>query len=498
MQRLQGEHTSEADLAQEEKGGKNKLQQTLGLVMRSALPEEIEKICQQNLISDSTFTWPHIQRCLEDMMQEMGISAADAPISGVTLVPIRLWCIAPELGHPLIDDNHDRPLHPLVGPFLRGYLSRHEDIDDEDDEMGHFYTGLCDTRVLARTMLEDWETEPAADDNGTGKTILRLGPSGSIMNRRVGAIRFHHEPESSNTSRADVTATTFQGTTSVITSRGPYQLECARWHLLTKIFSNPESFRADLHSELLLQERLDENIKYRYFSWQILREASEFSGAKTYIGETGLTTPLFFSNARRGAKIMWGALDDSPVIVNWNGLDLLEQADITPTLQAANNWIIFTHPLGPEKSATPPIPSGAQRILYTKGKAGRERGWWRTGMDKRASNGLDTEVWISQDSTISDSNILALEALLQTKSEKDLPDMRSDRVQLMYWAGTESGLMDIYNFPGVIYATDGSKGSMGMGAGFYRHDTNDDDFFYYHSWRNNVVIAFGTLSSFLT
>jgi len=24
---------------------------------------------------------------------------------------------------------------------------------------------------------------------------------------------------------------------------------------------------------------------------------------------------------------------------------------------------------------------------------------------------------------------------------------------------------------------------------------NDDDCFYYHSWRNNVVIAFGTLSS---
>ena len=27
---------------------------------------------------------------------------------------------------------------------------------------------------------------------------------------------------------------------------------------------------------------------------------------------------------------------------------------------------------------------------------------------------------------------------------------------------------------------------------------DDDDCFYYHSWRNNVVIAFGTLSSFLT
>ena len=29
-------------------------------------------------------------------------------------------------------------------------------------------------------------------------------------------------------------------------------------------------------------------------------------------------------------------------------------------------------------------------------------------------------------------------------------------------------------------------------------DIDDDDCFYYHSWRNNVVIAFGTLSSFLT
>jgi len=160
-------------------------------------------------------------------------------------------------------------------------------------------------------------------------------------------------------------------------------------------------------------------------------------------------------------------LDDSPTIVNWNGLDLTEQAEITPTLDTANNWIIFTHPLGTEDTATPtpPIPKGAQRILYTKGKAGRERGWWRTGTDKLASYGLDTDVWISQNSTISDSNIIALEALLQTKSEKDLLYMRSEGVEPIYWAGTESGLMDIYNFPGVIYATDDSKGSTGMGAG---------------------------------
>jgi len=112
-----------------------------------------------------------------------------------------------------------------------------------------------------------------------------------------------------------VAATTFQGTNSVITSRGPYQLEGARWHLLTKVFSNPGSFKSDFHSELLLQECLDENPKYRSFSWQVLRKASDFFGEKTYIGETGLTTPPFFPNAQTGAKITWGVLDDSPVIV---------------------------------------------------------------------------------------------------------------------------------------------------------------------------------------
>ena len=94
-------------LPKKKKGAKPKLQQTLGLVMWSALPEKIEKICHHNL----TLTLPHIQRCLEDMMQEMGISAADAPNSGVTPSPTRLWFTAPELRQPLIVDKHDRPLH---------------------------------------------------------------------------------------------------------------------------------------------------------------------------------------------------------------------------------------------------------------------------------------------------------------------------------------------------------------------------------------------------
>jgi len=58
-----------------------------------------------------------------------------------------------------------------MGPFLRRYLSRFEDMDDDDDEMGHLYAGLCDTRGLACTMMEDWEIDHAVEDNDIGKAI---------------------------------------------------------------------------------------------------------------------------------------------------------------------------------------------------------------------------------------------------------------------------------------------------------------------------------------
>jgi len=63
----------------------------------------------------------------------------------------------------------------MVGPFLREYLSRHENMDD-DDEMGHLYTGLGDTKVLARTMLEDCETEPAVYDYDQSETVPNCHP----------------------------------------------------------------------------------------------------------------------------------------------------------------------------------------------------------------------------------------------------------------------------------------------------------------------------------
>jgi len=62
--------------------------------------------------------------------------------------------LAPDLGHPLVDDNYDRPLHPLVGSFLREYLFNFDGFGDNDDKMGHLHVSVQDNlRTLARDML---------------------------------------------------------------------------------------------------------------------------------------------------------------------------------------------------------------------------------------------------------------------------------------------------------------------------------------------------------
>ena len=131
--------------------------QTLGPVMHTALPEEIDKMANHDHISDTTLTLPHIQRCLEDMIEELVLRDTSANRSASQNTTIQLWFTCPELSHPLIKNHYYRSLHPLVGPFLRGYLSNPECFDNDDDEMGHLSTlGLDDARTLARDMVDSW------------------------------------------------------------------------------------------------------------------------------------------------------------------------------------------------------------------------------------------------------------------------------------------------------------------------------------------------------
>ena len=94
-----------------------------------------------------------------------------------------------------------------------------------------------------------------------------------------GVVRFLTELGSLDTSWGDIKASTFQAVATLITHRGPYEVEGASWHLLSKIFSSAEKFKEDFEVELLAQESLNEDKGYRSFSWQFFRQAQKVFGA---------------------------------------------------------------------------------------------------------------------------------------------------------------------------------------------------------------------------
>jgi len=61
---------------------------------------------------------------------------------------------------------------------------------------------------------------------------------------------------------------------------------------------------------------------------------------------------------------------------------------------------------------------------------------------------------------------------LEADNTKDTPSFGSADLEVMHRAGTEAGLLGIYNSPRAVYATDGSNNKGVMGAGYYRLDDN--------------------------
>ena len=79
---------------------------------------------------------------------------------------------------------------------------------------------------------------------------------------------------------------------------------------------------------------------------------------------------------------------------------------------------------------------------------------------------MTTEVWISTRGRISEATRIALQEALEEDNKKDTPSFREE----IHRSGTEAGLLGIYNFPGSVYATDGSNDKGVMGAGFFKLD----------------------------
>ena len=63
---------------------------------------------------------------------------------------------------------------------------------------------------------------------------------------------------------------------------------------------------------------------------------------------------------------------------------------------------------------------------------------------------------------------IVLQEALEEENRKD--SFGSEDFEKIHRSGTEAGLLGIYNFPGSVYATDGSNDRGVMGAGFFKLD----------------------------
>ena len=83
---------------------------------------------------------------------------------------------------------------------------------------------------------------------------------------------------------------------------------------------------------------------------------------------------------------------------------------------------------------------------------------------------MTTEVWTSTKGRISEATRIVLQEALEEDNRKDTPTFGSEDLEKIHRSGTEAGLLDIYNFQGLVYATDGSNDRGVMGAGFFKLD----------------------------
>jgi len=81
-----------------------------------------------------------------------------------------------------------------------------------------------------------------------------------------------------------------------------------------------------------------------------------------------------------------------------------------------------------------------------------------------------TEVWTSTRGRISEATRIVLQEALEEDNRKDTPTFGSEDLEKIHRSGTEAGLLGIYNFQGLVYATDGSNDRGIMGAGSFKSD----------------------------
>jgi len=430
------------------------LDNQMGLIFRSALPEELE---WDNRAEDIALSLDAINTCLLNMLTALdsdtpqttkGLATHTLSIQESTTIqePPWLWFTLPELGFPLLTDEYRRPIHPEIEEYMRRYISNDQDWEQLDDEdcWGVNYTDpTAHIRGKIETILHIWGEEPPETEQDE---IMKLTPE----RERFLVPHASRDPKILK----DMTqAMTTQGIATIHIPSGPLNMDGAQWHLLkhTLMSDGPNPIGSSLQTELARQLSLDKDKKHRSFSWKLLRTLKNVFHATKYQGDTAITIPPFFQNAGRGTERIWGEanLSSQAMVINWPGLNDEEKTELIPTLSATDDWILLTHPLGTKNKSQPPF-ADLLRIARADGKCSRHKGWWREGKNELATHSMTTEVWTSTRGRISEATRIILQEALEEENRKDTPSFGSEDLEIIHRSGTQAGLLGIYNFPGSV------------------------------------------------
>jgi len=93
----------------------------ISLLVRSALPEELNQMAAGGDVKETVMTIPFLRACIINMIADQERkSISDGNKKRALAIPEAPWnwFTSYELGFPLLTDEHERPMHPLVEVFV--------------------------------------------------------------------------------------------------------------------------------------------------------------------------------------------------------------------------------------------------------------------------------------------------------------------------------------------------------------------------------------------
>ena len=299
---------------------------------------------------------------------------------------------------------------------------------------------------------------------------------------------------------------TYQGLTSCMEPGEIWTIAGSIWHHLSKCTLRREKeLRALIYQEVNYQNQVEAE-GYRSPTWRMLRALQEVHGATRLQGESAVTAPPFFANAGRGKEVFWGS-SDGPTVFLWESLDEDGRKECERVMSERRDWIVWsrTRP-GRKKDEVRGFKTKGKALFEgraqkrdenrqspcednmsedemeeehqdqekTRGRACRQRGWWKRGAIETSVNSAGMTAWVHTEHAEAKQEVLQkLQLAWECGEEKDECEVRLSGLERAYWIGSEVGRIGGYEFQGAVFGIDGSNHKGHMGAGCCRLGTPD-------------------------